>query len=89
MEFILIKKDCPEWDYIWNWIANHPINKDLPDPMDALNEGEQWQYIGSFKHNDKVIHSMRHRYHPVTQGVKNLSLTASEAMNDESILPKK
>lgn len=91
MEFILIKQDCLEWEYIWNWMGNHPINEGLPDPKDALNpiNGEQWAYMGSFKQGNKIIHMVRHRLHPTTNRIESLNLHASEAMNDECILPKK
>ena len=61
---VLIKVGSPEWEYMWEWLATNPINEGLDTPSIAMNEGEAWQYMGSFKQNDKVIHSFRHRCHP-------------------------
>lgn len=89
MELIVIKKDSPEWEYMWNWLADHPYNKELAEPMIALNENEAWQYMGSFKLKERIIHEFRHRNHPITKDVLELKVTASPNMNEESILPKK
>ena len=89
MEVILIKTDCEEWKFIHKWLSEHPLNQNLPEPNIALNEGEYWQYICSFRHNDKVIHQLRHLHHPYTHRVESISVNASEAFNEESILPKK
>ena len=61
MEFILIKEGSSEWDYLWNWLGNHPINANIDSPTIALHEGEAWQYMGSWKQGDSVIHTLRHR----------------------------
>jgi hypothetical protein len=89
VEFILIKEGSPEWEYMWNWLGDHPINKELPEPTLAYHQGEGWQYMGSFRQGTKVIHEFRHRNHPVTQRVEDLKVSASQAMNEDCILPKK
>lgn len=89
MEFVLIKTDCPEWKFIYQWLSDHPLNTNLPEPTIALNENEYWQYMGTFKHNDKAIHSFRHLNHPYTHRVESISVNASIAFNEDSILPKK
>ena len=88
MDLILIEPNSPEWDFMWEWLEDHPLNKDIPDPTTALNEGESWQYIGSYKQEERVIHTFRHRNHPVTQGVKQVSLNASESFTTEQIAKK-
>lgn len=88
MEFILIKNTCPEWFYILKWLTDHPLNKNLPEPNIALNEGEYWQYMFSIRHEGKVLHSLRHLNHPVTHRIENLTLYASSLFNEDSILPK-
>ena len=88
MEYILIKKDTTEWEYMWNWLANHPLNKGLEYPEYAENNGEMWQYMGSFKQKDKVIHELRHRQHPTTGTRQYLKLEASNDMNDTMIQNK-
>jgi len=88
MEFILIKEDSTEWNYMWEWLANHPINQGIDNPSLALNEGEGWAYMGSWKQGQRVIHTLRHRYHPATEKMEALSVEASKDMNDEMIEPK-
>ena len=85
MEMILIKIGSPEWDYMWNWIAEHPLNKDNEQPTVCLNNDEAWQYMGSYIQKDKAIHEFRHRNHPLTNRVEKLSVNASEALTDDQI----
>ena len=85
MELVIIEMDSPEWDIMWNWLAEHPINKDLDNPSLAINNGEVWQYMGSYKLKNKVIHNLRHRSHPLTNRVENLSLNASETFDINQI----
>jgi hypothetical protein len=85
MEFVIIEIGSPEWEYLWNWLINHPLNEGLEQPDIALNEGEAWQYTGSYKQGDKVIHTMRHRLHPVTQKLEQISLYASNEFESSQI----
>lgn len=85
MELVLIKIGSTEWEYILNWVENHPLNKGLENPRTALNNGEEWQYMGSFKNKERVIHSLRHLNHPVTESVQNISVQCSDGFNDEQI----
>jgi hypothetical protein len=85
MEMILLKEGSPEWEYAWNWLSSHPINNGLENPDVALHNNEAWQYIGSYRHDMQVVHSYRHRNHPVTGDVQFLSLHASPNMNGEDI----
>jgi hypothetical protein len=85
MEMIILKENCPEWEYAWNWLANHPLNKGLENPDIALHNEEGWQYMGSYRQNGQVIHEFRHRSHPVTDTVQFLKVNASDAMNAEDI----
>lgn len=87
MEFVALKIDSPEWEYMWDWVANHPINKGIENPSLALNTdvNEGWQYMGSRRQNKIVIHELRHRCHPYSQKREDLKLRASENMNDNDI----
>ena len=85
MELVLIKSESPEWEYMWEWLANHPINKNIPEPTTALNDGEAWQYMGSFKNKDKVIHEFRHRNHPFNNQLQRLNLQATPDLTDDQI----
>ena len=85
MDIILIKQDTSEWDYIWLWLELHPINAGLEFPMVAENNGEVWQYTCSYRQKGKVVHEFRHRFHPVTNDVYVLNLSASETFNEKQI----
>jgi hypothetical protein len=85
MDLVLIKLDSPEWNYMWKWLADHPINDGLDEPGIVDYKGEQWQYMGSLKQGDKIIHQFRHRNHPVTESVQNVSVVASAELTEEQI----
>lgn len=85
MELIIVQKDSPEWEYMWSWLENHPVNKDIEEPRVALHEGEAWQYMGSFKNKDKVVHEFRHRKHPVTNNRYTASVSGSDDFTNEQI----
>lgn len=84
MNLVLIKIGSKEWEEMWDWVANHPINKGIDNPSLALNGTEGWQYTGSFKQGDRVLSGFRHRYHPVTSSVYSISY-AHPSVNEESI----
>lgn len=86
MELILIEPESPEWNYMWEWLANHPINSGLEEPSIAINENEGWQYMGSFKQANKIIHEFRHRNHPATNAVQSLKVRASENITEDQIV---
>jgi hypothetical protein len=88
MEYIIVKQESPEGEFMWNWLATHPLNEGLEEPMVALNEGEAWQYMGSFKHEDKVVHEFRHRNHPKVHGKTVISVRAREIFNLEWVEEK-
>jgi len=85
MNLILIKPNSPEWDFMWKWLEDHPINKGIEEPTTALNEGEAWQYMGSWQQDNSAIHSFRHRNHPVTNSLQNVSVHASELLTPDQI----
>ncbi len=85
MELAIIEIGSTEWNYMWDWLASHPINEGLTEPSVATNNGESWQYMGSFKNGDKLIHSFRHRFHPVTNKREDLSVEGSNELTKEQI----
>lgn len=85
MELVLIKQDSPEWEFMWNWLESHPLNKGLENPSLALNGTEGWMYMGTLKNKDKYIHQLRHRNHPVTQSIQTVSVNSSEAFTTDQI----
>lgn len=74
MELVAIKQGSPEWDFMWNWLEQHPINKGLDEPKVADNQNEQWHYMGSYLHGDKLISEFRHRMHPTTNNIAKASV---------------
>lgn len=85
---ILIKPDSNEWNAMWQWLAEHPLNEGLQEPMVALNDlnKEMWQYMGSFRSKDgRVIHEFRHRSHPIDNERKYLKVNATENICDADI----
>ena len=85
MELIFVKQDSTEWEYIWDFVEKHPINEGIEEPRISLNEGEVWQYMGSFKQNDKLVHEFRHRYHPKTNDRYYIRFNGSESFTDDQI----
>ena len=85
MEILMIKIDCSEWDYIWTKLSEHPVNEGLENPREALNEGESWQYMLSYKQGNKILHELRHKKHPVTQNLYKMVLHASNDFNENDI----
>jgi hypothetical protein len=88
MELVLIKPESNEWEYMWDWLANHPINDGIENPSLALHENQAWEYMGSFKEKERIIHTFRHRHHPVTSGVKELKVSGSSSFKEEDIEKK-
>ena len=66
MEYVFIKTDSKEWGDMWDFVREHPINEGLTEPCTAENEGEEWQYLGSFKQGNIVISQFVHKHHPKT-----------------------
>ncbi len=86
MDLVVFKKDSKEWDFIWQWLEEHPINEGLEEPKVALNEGEAWQHMGCFRNENKVICEFRHRNHPVTNNLYTTSVSMNEF--DENSIEK-
>ena len=85
MELILIKQDSAEWNYMWDKLASHPINEGIEDPSLAINEGEGWQYMGSLKQNERVIHQFRHRKHIKFGRREDISFNGSDNLTEADI----
>jgi len=85
MEMVLIKKDSQEWNNMWDKLASHPINEDIENPSLSVNEGEAWQYMGSYRQDTRVIHEFRHRNHPKFGRREYLKFNSSETLSDDDI----
>lgn len=75
MQYVLIKPDSNEWNAMWQWVAEHPLNAGIDEPTVALNElnGEAWQYMGSYRgKGGAVVSEIRHRSHPIDNERKYL-----------------
>lgn len=84
MDLILLTQG-KEWDMIWDWLAKHPINENVPDPTLGLHNGYAWEYMGTYHHRDRYLHNFRHKCHPLTNGLKELVLTGSEYIDPDEI----
>jgi hypothetical protein len=85
MEMVLIKQDSQEWNNMWDMVASHPLNVDYDNPSVLLHNGEAWQYMGSFKQDNRIIHEFRHRFHPRFQRSEYLTFRASDNITDDDI----
>lgn len=85
MEFILINQDSIEWKHIWDYLEQHPINDGLTEPKSAENQGYSWEYIGSYKQGNRIIHELKHFCHPSTQEPIKISLGGSSEFTTEQI----
>lgn len=85
MELVFVKQDSTEWNYIWDFVANHPINEGLEEPRLALNNGKAWEYMGSFKNKEKLIHQLHHKSHPKTNSLYKITFNGSDTFTDEQI----
>ncbi len=85
MDIVIVEQGSPEWDDMWNKLNDHPLNEGLEQPKTAVNNGEAWQYMGSYRQGDKVIHSFRHRQHPRDNKRKDINFYASDKFNSEQI----
>ena len=88
MEFILIDTQSTEWNFMWDWLSSHPLNNDLEEPRSADNNGFEWEYVGSFMQDKKVVHEFIHQQHPKTQAPIKLSLNASNNFTEDTITRK-
>ena len=85
MEMVLIKQGSNEWNKMWQQLADHPLNEGIDEPTLALNEGEVWQYMGSFKNDSRIIHEFRHRIHPKFSRREYFKFFGSDTISDEDI----
>lgn len=85
MEYVLIKPDSEEWNEMWEEVKNHPINDNIENPTLALNMGEAWQYMGSYKKNGIVISDFRHRCHPKTDNLYRFSYEHTSVADDNIV----
>lgn len=85
MEYVLIEIGSDEWNYMWDWVKNHPLNEGLEKPGVALNDGMVWEYMGSFFHDGKLLHDFKHRCHPTTKKREYLTLNGSKNFTEEQI----
>ena len=85
MDIVIVERETPEWQFIWDYIAKHPINEGIIAPELSTNNGQTWEYMGSYRQGNKVIHSMRHRSHPRDNQRKDITFHASEKFTNEQI----
>ncbi len=88
MDLVLVEIGSPEWDFIWQYVDSHPINEGVENASLVLTDGIGWEYLGTLMQNDKAIHRIRHKLHPKTGGVYNLTFNASDTFTKEQIAKK-
>ena len=88
MEYVLIEIDSDEWNIMWDWLEKHPINNGLAEPSIVLNNNEKWEYIGSFKNKEVIIHEFRHRCHPYNNELIYLRLNGTKNLDQKNIRKK-
>ena len=88
MELVLINPNSAEWNYMWKWLEDHPINEGLTNPSIALNNGEGWMYMGTYQQDNRIIHTFRHKDHPKTRTVKTLNVSGSSGFTLDQIAKK-
>jgi len=63
--YFMVGRPDVEWDKMWALLGEEDINKDNPSPTVCYNNGENWQYMGTWSLDvGKWYHSFRHRCHP-------------------------
>lgn len=87
---LLVKAESKEWDYMWDELAKHKSNHELPAPVVAENFGEVWQYmetleVSSLWSGKHHIHCFRHRLHPVKGDDYRLKIPASRDFNPDEM----
>lgn len=85
MEMVLIKEGSQEWERMWDMVANHPINEGIEHPSIAMNNGEGWQYLGTFRNGGISISEFRHREHPRFQRREYIKFAHEEEIPESDI----
>jgi len=59
-----VKESTNEWDYMWNKLAENPMNSGFSDPKSCENDCECWQYMDTSNYDGNIQHCFRHKNHP-------------------------
>jgi len=79
-----LKRDSDEWNRAWEELAKSPFNKGLKNPTIAHNQGEAWQYMGTYCNTDgEYIHNFRHRCHPVLNSRLYINIPVGDMSEDQ------
>jgi hypothetical protein len=81
-----VQRDTAEWDYMWELLGLHPINRGRASPTVCFNGecSEVWQYMGSAEVGGVWAHQFRHRMHPGTGQRECLDVPATLAFASEA-----
>lgn len=83
---ISIKPESSEWERMWNWVADHPINKGLSEPSVAMSkDNKTWRYVDSFRNKNETVHQFIHENHPITNKAESICLISREVISDDEI----
>ena len=71
------QSDPSEYAAAWDALAAEPVNAGQRYPHSASNDGEAWQYMGTYETDGIWQHEFRHREHPATQAREYRNIPAS------------
>lgn len=82
----VVHPESPEFQYLWEELGKHKLNKKLEDPCNADNFGEAWQYMYTDKCSfmffwKRDCHVFRHRCHPKTNKAERLEIPVSKSFS--------
>jgi hypothetical protein len=83
IEFVLIKKDSLEWNHIWSYVEQAPINQGIENPSVAWNNDTGWMYMGSMTDGKSIIHRVIHTCHPYNNGSFELSFNGTDNFKND------
>jgi hypothetical protein len=89
MELVIFKSESEPFNFMWEWLQNHPINEGLSEPKVAENQGQAWEYMGTFVNGEKAISDFRHRCHPATNDLYKVSVEHPSFNKEDIDLSKK
>ena len=87
IDLVLLKVGSPEFQWMWNEVANHPVNEGIEFPTISFNPEIDacWIYKYSIRRDNEVLHELIHMRHPITEDKYNLIINASPHFNEGDI----
>lgn len=85
---MLVVQGSKEWELMWTSLSSLPENRELPEPSQAENFGEIWEYMETTKSRffEKYYHRFRHRFHPAKGADYRINIKASKSFSHEDVI---